>query len=65
MYNDFDYYYYDVRQQPQFFPGGFGNIQRQINRLENQVNRLNREINRLDRRLDRVERRIGLGAFQG
>jgi hypothetical protein len=64
-----DYYYfpttYDYRQQPTQpfgpgFPGGFGNIQQQLNRIERTLQRHEDRLNRLNRRLQRVERRLGL-----
>ncbi len=65
-------YYYDYRQQPQGFfpgmpgfPGGGGNVDRRLDRLERQVQRLENQIDRLDRRIDRIERRLGIGTFQG
>ncbi|MGN7299310.1 hypothetical protein [Fredinandcohnia aciditolerans] len=62
-------YYYDYRQQPQGFfpgfPGGGGNVDRRLERLERQIQRLENQIDRLDRRVDRIERRLGLGTFQG
>ncbi|BDG46107.1 MULTISPECIES: hypothetical protein [Parageobacillus] len=63
-------YYYpsmtdDYRQQPTQpfgpgFPGGFGNIQQRLNRIERTLERHTDRLNRLNRRLQRVERRLGL-----
>ena len=56
--------YYRQQGQGQFFPGipggGFGNINRRLDRLERQIERLDRRLDQVDRRLDRVERRLGL-----
>lgn len=51
----------DYRQQgQQFFPGGGGGFNQQINRLERQIERIDRRLDQLDRRVDRIERRLGL-----
>lgn len=42
------------------FPGGGGNVDRRLDRLERQVERLERQVDRLNRRLDRIERRLGI-----
>ncbi|MBB6445759.1 hypothetical protein [Bacillus benzoevorans] len=49
----------DYRQQGQFFPGGGGGFNQQINRLERQIERLDRRMDQLERRIDRIERRLG------
>lgn len=66
-YHQVPYYHYpqlepveDYRQQGQFFPGGGGGFNQQINRLERQIERIDRRIDQLDRRIDRIERRLGL-----
>ncbi len=74
----YDQMMYDPRQQvpqpqggffPGFpgggFPGGVGNIQRQLDRLERQVERNTRAIEQLNRRVDRIERRLGFGGGGG
>lgn len=62
-------YYYDYRQQPQGFfpgfPGGGGNVDRRIERLERQIQRLDNQIENLDRRVDRLERRLGFRDYKG
>lgn len=55
--------WYDGRQQfpGQQFPGGFGQLNQRLNRIERTLERQQRQIDRLDNRVDRIERRLGLG----